>query len=126
MIRKAHDPLEEYSSIVSFEDNNKFATRNTDGTLKVWDLRAFSKPILHERDLPNTFPGNKMCLSPDARYLLLGTAVGKGIEEKNSYVHFYDTSSLKRVKTLTIGDSSVCGLCWSPAINQIVVGKANG
>jgi hypothetical protein len=67
-----------------------------------------------------------MCLSPDGRYLLLGTAVGKGIEEKNSYVHFYDTSSLKRVKTLTIGDSSVCGLCWSPAINQIVVGKANG
>lgn len=79
MIRNAHDPHEDYSSIVSFEDNFKFATRNTDGTLKVWDIRAFTKPVLHERDLPNRFPGNKMCLSPDGRYLLVGTAVGQGI-----------------------------------------------
>jgi WD40 repeat protein len=126
MVRKAHESHEDYSSIISFEDNFKLATRHTDGTLKVWDLRAFSKPILHDRDLPNRFPGNKMCLSPDGRYFLVGTAVGKDIEETNSYVHFYDTSSLKRLKTLTIGNSSVCGLCWSPAINQIIVGKANG
>ncbi len=33
---------------------------------------------------------------------------------------------MKRVKSLLIGDSSVCGLTWSPSINQIIVGKANG
>ena len=33
---------------------------------------------------------------------------------------------MKRVKSLYIGDSSVCGLTWSSAINQIVVGTANG
>lgn len=79
MVRKAHDPNEDYSCIVGLEDNYKLATRNTDGTLKVWDLRAFTKPVLHERNLPNRFPGNKMCISPNGKYLLLGTAVGKGI-----------------------------------------------
>lgn len=47
MVRKAHEHLEEYSSIVSFEDNFKLATRNTDGTMKVWDLRNIHKPVLH-------------------------------------------------------------------------------
>ncbi len=76
--------------------------------------------------MPNRFPGNKLCFSPDNRFLLVGTAVGPEIEEKNSFVHFYDTTTMKRVKSLFIGDSSVCGLTWSPAINQIVVGTANG
>lgn len=48
--------------------------------MKVWDLRKIQRPILHERHLPNKFPGNKMCFSPDGKYLLVGTAVGKGIE----------------------------------------------
>ena len=54
-----------------------------------------------------------MCFSPNGKYLLVGTAVGPGIEEKNSYLHFYDTTSLERVKTLTVGDSSVFGCTWS-------------
>jgi WD40 repeat protein len=49
LIRDAHAPTEEYSSIVSFEDGQKIATRNTDGTLKIWDLRKINKPIFHER-----------------------------------------------------------------------------
>ena len=67
-----------------------------------------------------------MCFSPDGRYLLVGTAVGQGIEDKNSYLHFYDTTTLQVVKTLTVGESSVCGCAWSAPINQIVVGLGNG
>ena len=67
-----------------------------------------------------------MCFSPDERYLLTGTSVGKEIEEQQSFVHFYDTTELKSVKKLTVSDSSVCGLTWSPAINQIIVGTASG
>lgn len=126
MVREAHDAHEEFTSIVGFEDNYRVATRNTDGTLKVWDLRKFTRPIFHERNLPNRFPGNKLCFSPDNRFLLVGTAVGPDIEEKNSFVHFYDTTSMKRVKSLYVGDSSICGMTWSPAINQIIVGTANG
>jgi hypothetical protein len=58
--------------------------------------------------------------------LAVGTSVGQGIDEKLSYLHFYDTTSLKKVKSLAIGESSISGVCWNPAINQIVVGMANG
>lgn len=104
----------------------RLATRSTDGTMKVWDIRKINKPIMHERGLPNRFPGNKLCFSPDQKYLLVGTSVGQGIEDKLSYLHFYNTTTLKKVKSLAIGESSISGMCWSPAINQIVVGLANG
>jgi hypothetical protein len=89
LVREAHDAQEEFTSIVGFDDNYRVASRNTDGTLKVWDLRKFTRPVFHERNLPNRFPGNKLCFSPDNRFLLVGTAVGPDIEEKNSFVHFY-------------------------------------
>jgi WD40 repeat protein len=103
LVRDAHDLREEFTSIVSFEDSQKLATRNTDGTLKVWDIRMINRPVLHERGLPNRFPGNKLCFSPDQKYLLVGTSVGQGIDEKLSYLHFYNTSTLKKVKSLAIG-----------------------
>jgi WD repeat-containing protein 70 len=126
LIRNAHEAKDDFTSIVSFDDNFRLATRNTDNTMKVWDLRKFTKPIHHHRDLPNRFSGNKMCFSPNGQYLLVGTSVGKGIEAKNGYVHFYDTTSLEKVKSLDVGTVSVFGLTWSPVINQIVVGTSSG
>ena len=93
MVRNAHVTREEYSSIVSFEDSQRLATRNTDGTLKIWDLRRFDRPIVHERELPNRFPGNKMCFSPDQKYLLVGTSLDRDTDQQEGYIHFYDTSS---------------------------------
>jgi WD40 repeat protein len=76
MVREAHDIREDFTSIVSFADSTRLATRNTDGTLKVWDTRMLNRPIMHERGLHNRFPGSKICFSPDDRHLLVGTSVG--------------------------------------------------
>jgi hypothetical protein len=67
-----------------------------------------------------------MCLSPDSKYLLVGTAVGQGFEDPEGHLHFYDTTTLTKVKTLDVGKTSVCGCAWSPTINQIVLGLGNG
>jgi WD40 repeat protein len=56
------------------------ATRNTDGTLKVWDTRKINKPIMHERELYNRFPGSKICFSPDNSLLVVGTAISQESE----------------------------------------------
>ena len=77
MVREAHTFREEYSSIACFSDNIRVATRNTDGTLKVWDMRKLTRPLVHERDLPNRFPGSKICFSPDNKYLLVGTSIAQ-------------------------------------------------
>jgi len=54
-----------------------------------------------------------VCFSPNGKYLLAGTSVDKETKEKQSYVHFYDTTTYEKIKTLAVGDSSVTGVCWS-------------
>jgi WD40 repeat protein len=77
IVKDAHRPHEEYSCVLSFPDSQKVATRNTDNTLKIWDLRMFTKPVLHYSNLPNYFPGSKLALSPNGKHLLAGTSVGR-------------------------------------------------
>lgn len=93
-VRDAHKPMEDFSSIVAHQDCFTFGSRNTDGTLKIWDMRKFSKPMVHYSHLPNTFPGSKMCYSPDYRYLLAGTSIGRESDEKEAYLHFFDATSM--------------------------------
>lgn len=64
-VRDAHRFQEEYSCILSMENGRKIVSRNSDGTMKVWDTRNFIKPIVHYSNLPCNFPGSKMCLSPN-------------------------------------------------------------
>ena len=40
-------------------------TGSDDCTVKVWDLRMTNKPYVHYSNLPNYFPGSKMCWSPN-------------------------------------------------------------
>lgn len=77
VVREAHRPHEEYTKILPYEDGNRIATRNMDGSLKIWDIRKFVNPIVQNFGLPNYFPGSKMCFSPDGKYLLVGTSVSK-------------------------------------------------
>lgn len=81
-VRNAHRALDEYSSILSLEGGRKIVTRNGDATLKVWDTRNLVKPIVHYSNLPNNFPGSKMCISPNEQYLLAGTSISRESMEK--------------------------------------------
>lgn len=70
------------------DNGRKIASRNGDGTLKIWDTRNFTKPIVHYDNLPCSFPGSKMCLSPNEKYLLVGTSLCRERPEKEGYLHF--------------------------------------
>ena len=88
VIRNAHRSQEEYSSILSMDNGRKIASRNGDGTLKIWDTRNFTKPIIHYGNLPCSFPGSKMCLSPNGEYLLVGTSICQEMTEDEGHLHF--------------------------------------
>lgn len=45
--------------------------------MKIWDLRMFDRPILHFSNLPNYFPGSKVAMSPNGKYILTGTSIGQ-------------------------------------------------
>ncbi len=76
-VKEAHKPEEEFSCILSYPNSEKVVTRHMDHTMKVWDLRMFTKPVLHYSNLPNYFPGSKLAFSPNGKYLLAGTSVGR-------------------------------------------------
>lgn len=48
-----------------------------DHTLKIWDLRMFTKPVMHYSNLPNYFPGSKVTMSPNGQFILAGTSIGR-------------------------------------------------
>lgn len=48
------------------------ASRGGDGTMKLWDLRAFKKPLAAWDGLDTNYANTSCCFSPDERLLLTG------------------------------------------------------
>lgn len=48
------------------------ASRSDDGTLKLWDLRAFKSPLAVWSGLDTAYANTTCCFSPDERLLITG------------------------------------------------------
>lgn len=102
---------------------NALLSRNeTDGTLKLWDLRKFNAPVAAVQDLPTGFVsvGNtQCCFSPNEDLVL--TAVG-ATQSADGHIDIYD-AELNLVKRLGCRHAgSVIALTWHPRLNQIAYG----
>jgi WD40 repeat protein len=51
------------------------ASRGSDGTLKLWDLRKFKQPLAVWDGLDTNYANTSCCFSPDERLLLTGMSV---------------------------------------------------
>ena len=60
----AHAKGTDTSCITFGYDNRHIATRGGDDTLKLWDVRAFKKPINVANDLFSRFDMTDCCFSP--------------------------------------------------------------
>ena len=131
-IPNAHENNCEISSIVFMENNRNFYSRATDNTMKLWDLRKYTKPIKIFDNLPSKSYKTEICLSPDEDYVLTGTSVIKSKNKKNlegeySKVKIFSTVSHELINSYDIlPNSSVISLKWRKKINQILVGTDNG
>lgn len=79
-------------------------SRNCDGTLKLWDLRNFKKPVNYVDSLPSYTPGPGACISPDEKYIVTGTSVSKHVRERDAFLHFYDALTLDEVAKVKVGE----------------------
>lgn len=103
---------------------NYMASRATDGTLKLWDIRRLQTPVAVASGLPN-FASETCCLfSPDDSLIVTGTSAKKG-EETGSLV-FFDAKTLQVAHRHEMGKSSVVALDWSESLNQIACGHGDG
>lgn len=104
---------------------NALISRNeTDGTLKLWDLRKFNSPVATVQDLPTGFVsiGNtQCCFSPNEDLVLTGVGA---TQSADGHIAIYDPNNdLALVKRLGCHHAgSVIALTWHPRLNQIAYG----
>ncbi|KAJ7630701.1 hypothetical protein FB45DRAFT_990657 [Roridomyces roridus] len=101
-VEGAHVKGTETGSLVFSVDGRTVLTRGGDDTVKLWDLRAFKKPLATRADLATLYPN---------------TNAGK--------LMFLDKNGLEVVKTLEV-DATPVKVYWHSKINQILAGLSNG
>ena len=123
-IRDAHAKGADISSVLFSYSGFQLASRSMDETLKLWDMRAFKKPLHVFGGLFSRYDTTDCCYSPDDTMILTGESLPKGTQQANLYV--YDTKTFGLVTKLPITDSHVIRTLWHPKLNQIFVGCGNG
>ncbi|GBE78149.1 Uncharacterized WD repeat-containing protein [Sparassis crispa] len=122
-IEGAHTRGTESGSLVYSVDGRTVLTRGGDDTVKLWDLRAFKKPLATRSNLTTLYPTTNAIFSPDDKYVVTGAgAMSKG--EKGRLM-FLQKDNLESVKELEV-DTTPVKVFWHSKINQIITGLANG
>jgi WD40 repeat protein len=124
LLRGAHQSGTETSCIAFSFIGSLLATRGCDDTLKLWDLRAFKKPLHVVDDLFSRYATTDCSFSPDDSMILTGESVKRG--QTYGRLLFYNSKTFDKVTEMTVTDSHVIKAVWHPKLNQIFLGCGNG
>lgn len=115
-IKKAHAPNAEITSICFSRDEKSLLSRAKDDTLKLWDIRSPSKPVMEWCEMPTCGEHTDCLFSSDGKYIITGV--------ENSVVCI-DTSTREFIG-MTEFDERVTRVMWHEKINQLFVGLSDG
>lgn len=122
-IEGAHTKGTDVGSLVFSVDGRTVLTRGGDDTVKLWDLRAFKRPLASHLGATTLYPGTNAVFSPDEKHILTGTgASAKGGRGKLTLL---GRESLSVVREIDM-DTTPVKVVWHSKINQIITGLANG
>ncbi|KAF8807194.1 WD40 repeat-like protein [Phlegmacium glaucopus] len=122
-IENAHTKGTETGSLVFSIDKQTVLTRGGDDTVKLWDLRAFKKPLAVHSGLTTLYPNTNAVFSPDNKYIVTGA--GAASKSGEGRLVFMQKEGLEEVKSLVVNATPV-KVAWHSKINQIVTGLSNG
>ncbi|KAI0236779.1 hypothetical protein L0F63_001833 [Massospora cicadina] len=120
----AHQYNSDTSSLVFSKNNHHLVSRGGDDTVKLWDVRNFTKPLLQANNLLNMNTETNVVFSPDEKLIVTGVGVKRG--EGFGQLVFLERTSLEVVRTINVTQASVVKVVWHAALNQIVVGSGDG
>ena len=123
-LENAHTPGMAISSVLFKRDGKYLLSRGCDHTLKLFDVRAFKKPLATVPDLLNLYESTNILLTPDEKYVLTGTSITK--ENGAGFIKIFDSSTLNLVREVDMGHVSVINLNWQTKLNQIFAGLSDG
>lgn len=124
LLRDAHQKQSEISSLVYSYHGNHIATRGCDDMLKLWDLRAFKKPIHKADGLFSRYDTTDCMFSPDDSLVITGESLKKN--KTTGRLLFYDSTSFNLVNEINVAESHIIKTLWHPKLNQIFVGCGDG
>ncbi|XP_015514548.2 gastrulation defective protein 1 homolog [Neodiprion pinetum] len=124
LLRGAHKPCSEISSLSFSYLGNLLASRGCDDTLKLWDLRSFKSPIFTANDLFSRYDTTDCMFSPDDSMVITGESLRKG--QTSGRVLFFNTKTFDLVNQICVTNSHVIKTLWHPKLNQIFVSCGNG
>ncbi|KAK9361937.1 WD40-repeat-containing domain protein [Lipomyces starkeyi] len=126
-IQDAHEKESWTSGVVYGSDNITLLTRGGDGTIKLWDIRNFKKPLLSRSGLQNTVQETNISFSPNGRYIITGTSSTP--ESLVGQLHIIDKSDLSTITRMTLDaskPSSVVKTKWHAKLDQILATTSTG
>ena len=134
MSRRAHEPENSITSLRWSYDGRHLASRSTDHTLKLWDIRKFKEPLSQYGDLHNRFSMTDVTFSPDDRFLITGTSTKKKSDDNTNdptnvgAIYFFNRNNLAQPEgQIQVSDNaSVIKTLWHSKLNQIMCSTSNG
>ncbi|KAI8833777.1 WD40-repeat-containing domain protein [Chytriomyces cf. hyalinus JEL632] len=126
-IEGAHMSNSVTSSISISLDNLSLITRSNDDTLKLWDIRAFKKPVAIAKDLPSFYEESNAIFSPNNKLVVTGISVKK--EDRGGHggnLCIFNKADLSPVTRVDVGPGSVVKVLWNGKINQICASTTEG
>ncbi|KAK2462082.1 hypothetical protein APHAL10511_006545 [Amanita phalloides] len=125
-VENAHVKETETGSMVFSIDGRTILTRGGDDMVKLWDIRAFKKPLATKADLPTLYPNTNAVFSPDDKYIVTGASSSSTSSKgRAGRLLFMRKNDLDVVKELEV-DATPVKVVWHPKINQILTGLSNG
>ena len=119
-VRDAHKAQTWTGGLDISSDGRMVVTRGGDDTIKLWDTRKFTKPLVSVSHLSTSdhYPTSNIRYAPNSTSIITGSPTG--------HLHVLNPGNLRAelVTPITPG-SPLITVDWHPKINQIVTGSAN-
>jgi WD40 repeat protein len=131
LIRDAHKANTNITCVRLSRDTHYLASRGTDETLKLWDLRKPTTPLFVKDDLPCRYDNTDCLFSPvaDERYVVTATSavqLERGHILRKGQLLFLDRANNFAVARTLEYDFSILRITWHQGLNQMLLGCDDG